>query len=153
LGFDLAVRLVDLDPHVIEGKAEDRSTVGTNLRDINRWAQAMITEAGAQSCYVDYEPPFGRGPFGHYICTSVNDAVLHGRPHDYTLADGDLLTLDLAVSKGGVVADSAISFIVGDSKPSEQRRSRNPHLANAGAAVRSERPVSLLPKHFTANRW
>jgi hypothetical protein len=45
--------------------------------------------------------------------------VLHGRPHDYTLADGDLLTLDLAVSKGGVVADSAISFIVGDSKPSE----------------------------------
>jgi methionine aminopeptidase len=30
-----------------------------------------------------------RGPFGHYICTSVNDAVLHGLPHDYTLADGD----------------------------------------------------------------
>ncbi len=96
-----------------------RTTVGTNLRDIDRWAQAMITEAGAQSCYVGYAPPFGRGPFGHYICTSVNDAVLHGRPHDYTLADGDLLTLDLAVSKGGVVADSAISFIVGDSRRSE----------------------------------
>jgi methionyl aminopeptidase len=93
--------------------------VGANLRDINRWAQAMITEAGAQSCYVDYEPSFGRGPFGHYICTSVNDAVLHGLPYDYTLANGDLLTLDLAVSKGGVVADSAISFIVGDSKSSE----------------------------------
>jgi methionyl aminopeptidase len=61
----------------------------------------------------------GRGPFGHYICTSVNDAVLHGLPYDYTLANGDLLTLDLAVSKGGVVADSAISFIVGDSKSSE----------------------------------
>src|SRR3954468_15146718 len=56
---------------------------------------------------------------GHYICTSVNDAVLHGLPHDYTLADGDLLSLDLAVSKGGVVADSAISFIVGDTKPPE----------------------------------
>ena len=96
-----------------------RCEVGTNLRDINRWAQAMITEAGAQSCYVDYEPSFGRGPFGHYICTSVNDAVLHGLPHDYTLADGDLLTLDLAVSKGGVVADSAISLIVGDSRPPE----------------------------------
>jgi methionyl aminopeptidase len=49
----------------------------------------------------------------------VNDAVLHGLPHDYALANGDLLTLDLAVSKHGVVADSAISFIVGDSKPSE----------------------------------
>jgi methionyl aminopeptidase len=98
---------------------KSRCEVGTNLRDINLWAQAMITEAGAQSCYVDYEPSFGRGPFGHYICTSVNDAVLHGLPYDYTLANGDLLTLDLAVSKGGVVADSAISFIVGDSKSSE----------------------------------
>ena len=93
---------------------KSRSTVGTNLLDIDRWAQAMIAEAGALSCYVDYAPSFGRGPFGHYICTSVNDAVLHGLPHDYTLADGDLLSLDLAVSKGGVVADSAISFIVGD---------------------------------------
>lgn len=93
---------------------KSRSAVGTNLLDIDRWAQGMITEAGAESCYVDYAPSFGRGPFGHYICTSVNDAVLHGRPYDYTLADGDLLTLDLAVSHGGVVADSAISFIVGD---------------------------------------
>ena len=96
-----------------------RSTVGTNLRDIDRWAQDMIAEAGALSCYVDYAPSFGRGPFGHYICTSVNDAVLHGLPHDYALADGDLLTLDLAVSLGGVVADSAITFIVGDSRPAE----------------------------------
>ncbi|ASD23692.1 type I methionyl aminopeptidase [Cryobacterium sp. LW097] len=96
-----------------------RSTVGTNLLDLDRWAQAMIVEAGASSCYVDYAPSFGRGPFGHYICTSVNDAVLHGLPHDYALADGDLLTLDLAVSTNGIAADSAISFLVGDSKPTE----------------------------------
>ncbi|MEV8351168.1 type I methionyl aminopeptidase [Streptomyces niveus] len=94
-----------------------RSAVGTNLLDIDRWAKEMIIEAGAQSCYVDYEPSFGRGPFAHYICTAVNDAVLHGRPHDYALADGDLLTLDLAVSKGGVAADAAISFLVGEARP------------------------------------
>ncbi len=98
---------------------KSRCKVGTNLRDIDLWAKAMITGAGAQSCYVDYEPSFGRGPFGHYICTSVNDAVLHGMPYDYPLANGDLLTLDLAVSQGGVVADSAISFIVGEEKSSQ----------------------------------
>ncbi|MGI4896480.1 MAG: type I methionyl aminopeptidase, partial [Janthinobacterium lividum] len=97
----------------------NRSTVGTNLRDIDRWAQSLIVEAGAGSCYVDYAPSFGRGPFGHYICTSVNDAVLHGRPHDYALVDGDLLSLDLAISLDGVVADSAISFIVGDTRPAD----------------------------------
>ena len=122
---------------------KSRSAVGTNLLDIDRWAQAMIVEAGAQSCYVDYAPSFGRGPFGHYICTSVNDAVLHGLPHDYTLADGDLLSLDLAVSKGGVVADSAISFIVGDSKPPESvamidatERALSAGIAAAGPGAR-----------------
>ena len=98
---------------------KSRSAVGTNLLDIDRWAKAMILEAGAESCYVDYAPSFGRGPFGHYICTSVNEAVLHGLPHDYDLADGDLVSLDLAVLLGGIAADSAISFIVGDTKPPE----------------------------------
>jgi len=40
-------------------------------------------------------------------------------PTDYKLADGDLLTLDLAVLKDGIAADSAISFIVGESKAAE----------------------------------
>ena len=97
----------------------DRAVPGTNLLEIDRWAQAMIEKAGAQSCYVDYAPSFGRGPFGHYICTSVNDAVLHGLPHDYVLADGDLLTLDIAVLLRGIAADSAVSFGGGRSRPAE----------------------------------
>ena len=87
---------------------------GTNLLEIDRWAQEMIANAGASSCYVDYAPSFGRGPFGHYICTAVNDAVLHGMPCDQALVDGDLLTLDLAISLEGFAADSAVSFIVGE---------------------------------------
>ncbi|GAA3698390.1 type I methionyl aminopeptidase [Terrabacter ginsenosidimutans] len=98
---------------------KSRSTVGTSLLDLDRWAREMIVAAGATSCYVDYAPSFGRGPFGHHVCTSVNDAVLHGLPYDYLLADGDLLSLDLAVSQGGVVADSAVSFVVGDARPPE----------------------------------
>jgi methionyl aminopeptidase len=98
-----------------------RTVPGTNLLDIDRWAQDMIVRAGAESCYVDYAPPFGRGPFGHYICTSVNDAVLHGLPHDYAVADGDLVSLDLAVSLRGVVADSAVSFVVGTPREEDLR--------------------------------
>jgi methionyl aminopeptidase len=120
-----------------------RSVVGTNLQEIDRWTQAMIVEAGAVSCYVDYAPSFGRGPFGHYICTSVNDAVLHGLPHDYALADGDLLSLDLAVSKDGIVADSAISFVVGqrqsadsDAMISATERALQAGIAAAGPGAR-----------------
>ena len=100
----------------------DRVTVGTNLLDVDSWTKTMIDEAGAVSCYVDYAPSFGRGPFGHYVCTAVNDAVLHGLPYDRRLVDGDLLTLDLAVVLDGVAADSAVSFVVGDSRPAESVR-------------------------------
>lgn len=122
---------------------KSRSAVGVNLLDIDRWAETMIVESGALSCYVDYEPSFGRGPFGHYICTSVNDAVLHGMPYDYSIVDGDLLTLDLAVAKDGVVADSAISFIVGDLHPPASvamidatERALSAGIAVAGPGVR-----------------
>ncbi|PYI69736.1 type I methionyl aminopeptidase [Arthrobacter livingstonensis] len=99
---------------------QERARVGTNLLEIDEWAGEMIGEAGAHSCYIDYDPPFGRGPFGHFICTSVNDAVLHGMPHDYALKNGDLLTLDLAASLHGIAADAAVSFIVGvSSSPSD----------------------------------
>ncbi|RJK95459.1 type I methionyl aminopeptidase [Vallicoccus soli] len=98
-------------------ECRSRCTVGTNLLEVDRWVQRAVLEAGAESCYVDYAPSFGRGPFGHYVCTSVGDAVLHGLPHDRELADGDLLTLDLAVSLHGVVADAAVSFVVGTARP------------------------------------
>lgn len=95
---------------------------GVNLLDIDAWTGELIHRRNARSCYIDYAPAFGRGPFGKVICTSVNDAVLHGLPHDYTLRDGDLLSLDFAASVNGWVADSAITFVVGDTAaPSDQR--------------------------------
>ena len=125
--------------HVLQ-TLRSRTAVGTNLLDIDRWARDMILEAGAQSCYVDYAPSFGRGPFGHYICTSVNDAVLHGLPHDYALADGDLLSLDLALVKGGTAADSAISFLVGDARPPESVAMIDTTRRALGAGIAAARP-------------
>ncbi len=91
----------------------DETKVGTNLLAIDRRAHELIRRAGAESCYIDYHPSFGASPFGKVICTSINDAVLHGLPHDYALRDGDLVTLDFAVAVDGWVADSAVSFVVG----------------------------------------
>ncbi|TAK70949.1 MAG: type I methionyl aminopeptidase [Actinomycetota bacterium] len=92
------------------------AAVGVNLLDLDRLAHDMIREAGATSCYLDYHPSFGASPFGKVICTSVNDAVLHGLPHNYRLRDGDLLSLDFAASVDGWVADSAVSVVVGTAR-------------------------------------
>lgn len=97
------------------------STVGTNLLAIDRLAHDLIRKAGAESCYIDYHPSFGASPFGKVICLSVNDAALHGLPHDYRLRDGDLLSLDFAASVDGWVADSAITIVVGTPRDEDLR--------------------------------
>jgi methionyl aminopeptidase len=94
-------------------RLEAAADVGVNLLELDALAHDLIKRAGAQSCYIDYHPSFGAMPFGKVLCTSVNDAVLHGLPHDYDLQDGDLLSVDFAASVDGWVADSALSVVVG----------------------------------------
>ena len=95
---------------------------GVSLLELDALAHDMIRHAGATSCYIDYHPSFGGSPFGKVLCTSVNDAALHGLPYGYGLQAGDLLSLDFAVNLGGWVADSALSLVVGSpSHPEDQR--------------------------------
>ena len=113
--------------------------VGVNLLDLDALAHDMIRARGAESCYVDYHPSFGGSPFGKVICTSVNDAVLHGLPYDYVLQDGDLLSLDFAVAVDGWVSDSAISLVVGTADPADLRLIDTTTQA-LDAAIRAARP-------------
>ncbi len=99
---------------------EDAADVGVNLLELDALAHRMIRDRGAESCYVDYHPSFGASPFGKVLCTSVNDAVLHGLPHDYVLADGDLLSVDFAASVDGWVCDSALTVQVGEQREADQ---------------------------------
>ncbi|MFS0883730.1 type I methionyl aminopeptidase [Aeromicrobium sp. 179-A 4D2 NHS] len=99
----------------------ETAEVGTDLLDLDALAHRMIKDRGAESCYIDYAPSFGRGPFGKVLCTSVNDAVLHGLPHRYKLKDGDLVSFDFAVSVDGWVCDSAVSTVVGTPREEDLR--------------------------------
>ena len=97
----------------------EAADVGVNLLELDALAHRMIRERGAESCYIDYHPSFGASPFGKVLCTSVNDAVLHGLPRDYVLRDGDLLSVDFAASVDGWVSDSAYSLVVGTARPED----------------------------------
>jgi methionyl aminopeptidase len=109
---------------------------GVNLLDLEKWARQLVKERRAVSCYWDYAPSFGRGPFENVICLSVNDAVLHGRPHDYVLRDSDVLTLDFAVSIDGWVADAARTVIVGTPREEDARLVESTEVAlEAGIAA------------------
>jgi methionyl aminopeptidase len=99
----------------------EKADVGVNLLELDELAHKMIRDRGAESCYIDYHPSFGASPFGRVLCTSVNEAVLHGLPHDYVLQDGDLLSVDFAASVEGWVSDSAYSLVVGTPREEDLR--------------------------------
>ena len=100
---------------------EEAADVGVDLLELDALAHKMIRERGAESCYIDYHPSFGAMPFGKVLCTSVNDAVLHGLPHKYKLRDGDLVSFDFAASVDNWVCDSALSVIVGTPRDEDVR--------------------------------
>jgi methionyl aminopeptidase len=134
----------EIDKMAVTGSFVDRTLSelsamaepGVNLLDLERRARRRIDERGAVSCYWDYAPSFGEGPFRNVICLSVNDAVLHGLPHSYSVRDGDVLTLDFAVSIDGWVADSARTIIVGTARPEDLQLIESTRVAlQAGIAA------------------
>lgn len=121
----------------------DLADVGVNLLDLEHHARSLIKARGAESCYWDYAPSFGRGPFRNVLCLSVNDAVLHGLPHDYVLRDGDVLSIDMAVVIDGWAADSARTVIVGTPADDDLRLVEATEVALA-AAIEATRPGNHL---------
>jgi methionyl aminopeptidase len=117
-------------------RVSSEAAVGVNLLELDALAHEMIRERGAVSSYIDYHPSFGAMPFGKVLCTSVNDAVLHGLPSNYRLRDGDLVSLDFAAAVDGWVADSAVSVIVGRRRPEDVRLiDVTTHALDAGIAA------------------
>jgi methionyl aminopeptidase len=97
-------------------KTEARA--GVRLSELDQIARSVLAAAGASSPFLGYQPGFAHIPFPGVICTSVNDAVLHGIPSNYDLQDGDLLSIDGGAMLDGWAADAATSFIIGS--PSER---------------------------------
>jgi methionyl aminopeptidase len=94
---------------------------GVRLTDLDQIARNIITAAGATSPFLGYQPGFAPTPFPGVICTSVNDAVLHGIPDGYRLRDGDLLSIDCGAILDGWAADAATSLSVGAARPADQQ--------------------------------
>ncbi|MFI5844313.1 type I methionyl aminopeptidase [Catenuloplanes sp. NPDC051500] len=95
------------------------AAVGVSLLELDRIAATVIADAGAVPSFLHYQPRSARTPYPAVICASINDAVVHGIPTDYRLADGDLVSIDAGAHLDGWCGDSAISFTVGTPRPAD----------------------------------
>jgi methionyl aminopeptidase len=100
---------------------QDRARAGMRLTELDEIARDVLARSGAVSPFLGYHPGFAPVPFPAVICTSVNDAALHGIPGRYRLADGDLLSVDCGAVLDGWAADAAVSFTIGPPEPADAR--------------------------------
>lgn len=93
----------------------DRIKPGVTTLELDAVAEEFIRDHGA-------EPGFkGYGGFPNSLCTSVNEAVVHGIPNDKPLVDGDIVSVDCGVLKNEFYGDSAYTFAVGETTPEIQQ--------------------------------
>jgi methionyl aminopeptidase len=110
---------------------------GVTTAELDEAAAKFIASQGADSSFLGY-----RG-FPGSICASPNSMVVHGIPGGYALKRGDLISLDVGVTKDGWVADAAMTVPVGPVEP-EPRRLLETTKAALRAGAEQARPGNHL---------
>lgn len=103
-------RMRDVGELIAEVRETLRKMVapGITTMELNRAAEKMIRDAGALPTFIGYHG------FPYAICASVNEAIVHGFSNDVPLAEGDIVSLDMAATYNGFVGDTAFTAPVGE---------------------------------------
>jgi methionyl aminopeptidase len=92
---------------------------GRTTADLDEVAADVLARHGATSPFLNYHPDWAPSPFPAVLCTSVNDAIVHGVPNGEVLADGDLVSVDFGATLRGWCGDAARSFVIGTPRPQD----------------------------------
>ncbi len=86
---------------------------GVTTGELNKLAETRLRALGATPSFLNYGAEAGN-PFPATLCTSVNNAVVHGIPSDYQrLVEGDIVGLDIGCWYDGLCTDMAVTVPVG----------------------------------------
>ena len=81
---------------------------GVLISDLDKMAENFIISAGARPAFKGYMG------FPSTLCISIEDAVVHGIPHDIELEEGQIVGIDCGAELNGYYGDHAKTFAVGD---------------------------------------
>jgi methionyl aminopeptidase len=80
---------------------------GVTTADLDKVAREVLERRNARSNFLNYHG------FPAVICTSPNDVIVHGIPGEYTLREGDILSLDCGAIIEGYHGDAAVTIPIG----------------------------------------
>ncbi len=121
---------------VLDGIAE-RIGPGVTTRELDRWAEATIRDAGGVPAFLNYNG------FPATLCTALNDVIVHGIPDDQPLSEGDIIGFDCGVLFKGYYGDAARTYAVGEVS-TEARRLLEVTREALDLAVERVRPSARL---------
>ncbi len=108
---------IELLRHNAELVSKTLAEVGKHIRPgvttlyLDKIAETFIRDHGAIPGFL------GFNGYPNALCTSVNDAVVHGIPSGYVLQEGDIVSVDCGTVMHGFYGDSAYTFGVGQIAP------------------------------------
>jgi methionyl aminopeptidase len=105
--------------------------VGETTNEINARAERLLTEAGLEHSFKTVPG------YRWATCLCVNNQAVHTPPSDYSLRDGDVLTVDVGGLYNGYHTDWATTLIVGTPN------ARKEHFLAAGRRA-LERTLQIL---------
>jgi len=114
---------------------------GVKTIDIDREVARFIESEGGKSASYGYRR--GSLVYPANICISINEEIVHGIPGERRLAEGDLVSVDIVVTKNGYIGDAARTFPVGKVSP-EAKRLIEVTRAALDAGVSQARPGNRL---------
>ena len=81
---------------------------GVSLIDLDNKAEEYIVSCGARPAFKGYMG------FPSTLCISIDDAVVHGLPHEGYLREGQIVGIDCGAELNGYYGDHARTFAVGE---------------------------------------
>jgi len=88
---------------------------GVTTNELNELAEQFCRDNQAVPAFKGY------GGFPYAICSSPNEAIVHGFANDKPLREGDILSIDFGVLYDGFFGDAAITLALGKVSPEKQR--------------------------------
>lgn len=101
---------------LVHQKMKEVLEPGISTKELDDIAFQVIKENRAVPTFLGYNG------FPASICTSINEQVVHGIPHeDVKVKAGDIIAIDVGATYRGLVGDSAWSYAVGEIDEDKKR--------------------------------
>jgi methionyl aminopeptidase len=102
---------------------------GNSSNTLEAAAEPLLRLYNVEPIFPEQKRKDDEAPYGHILCVSVNNEVIHGIPNDRKFEEGDVVSIDCGIKENGLIFDGATTVLVG------KRDEKNPDIIYGTSAA------------------